>query len=200
MTDFSWCVIDSHQLYRWSTELWIGHGTSAQRRHPSKFSLIFVLKKSLKKSIKKSTGCNGRLCRWLCCPKRQQSRRSSRFSRFSLPHEGLPNILNCFDYTSNQLMNEYERMKAAGAMAEKGESLQSIAETLEEMKLCIGTMGASLTSSCVPGIFFLISYYSCLLISSFFLEFQDRRCFICPTMKSNSVSVFTARLVFNESR
>ena len=41
--------------------------------------------------------------------------------------------------------------KAAGAMAEKGESLESIAEKLEEMKLYIGTMGASLTSCCVPG-------------------------------------------------
>jgi len=43
--------------------------------------------------------------------------------------------------------------KVAGAMAEKGESLESIAEKLEEMKLYIGTMGASLTSCCVPGIY-----------------------------------------------
>jgi len=42
-------------------------------------------------------------------------------------------------------------MKAAGAMAEKGEPLETIAEKLEEMKLYIGTMGASLTSCCVPG-------------------------------------------------
>lgn len=42
-------------------------------------------------------------------------------------------------------------MKAAGALADRGDPLESIVHVLEEMKQSIGTIGASLTSCCVPG-------------------------------------------------
>ena len=43
-------------------------------------------------------------------------------------------------------------MKAAGALAERGDPLESMINVLEEMKRSIGTIGASLTSCSVPGI------------------------------------------------
>lgn len=43
-------------------------------------------------------------------------------------------------------------MKTAGALAERGDPLDSIAHVIEEMKQSIGTIGASLTSCSVPGI------------------------------------------------
>ena len=42
-------------------------------------------------------------------------------------------------------------MKAAGALSERGEVLDSMVHVLEEMKQSIGTIGASLTSCSVPG-------------------------------------------------
>uniref|UniRef100_A0A0P4ZC34 Triokinase/FMN cyclase n=1 Tax=Daphnia magna TaxID=35525 RepID=A0A0P4ZC34_9CRUS len=42
-------------------------------------------------------------------------------------------------------------MKTAGALAERGDPLDSIAHVIEEMKQSIGTIGASLTSCSVPG-------------------------------------------------
>ncbi|XP_046637973.1 triokinase/FMN cyclase-like [Daphnia pulicaria] len=42
-------------------------------------------------------------------------------------------------------------MKAAGALSERGEMLDSMVHVLEEMKKSIGTIGASLTSCSVPG-------------------------------------------------
>jgi dihydroxyacetone kinase len=42
-------------------------------------------------------------------------------------------------------------MKAAGALSDRGDMLDSIVHVLEEMKQSIGTIGASLTSCSVPG-------------------------------------------------
>jgi dihydroxyacetone kinase len=42
-------------------------------------------------------------------------------------------------------------MKAAGALSEREEKLESMVHVLEEMKKSIGTIGASLTSCSVPG-------------------------------------------------
>ena len=43
-------------------------------------------------------------------------------------------------------------MKAAGALADRADPLESIVNVLEEMKQSIGTIGASLTSCSIPGI------------------------------------------------
>ena len=43
-------------------------------------------------------------------------------------------------------------LKAAGALSERGDPIDSMIHVLEEMKSSIGTIGVSLTSCSVPGI------------------------------------------------
>ena len=94
------------------------------------------------------TGRNDHLWRRLCHFQHQQGSRSTRFGRLSIPHEGY----NFFKARPKSYFIVIVHLKAAGALSERGDPIDSMIHVLEEMKSSIGTIGVSLTSCSVPGI------------------------------------------------
>lgn len=64
---------------------------------------------------------------------------------------------DCALFSSNRavgrrgLVGSLFLMKAAGALADRGDPLEAIAANLEEIKTYVGTIGVSLTSCSLPG-------------------------------------------------